>query len=327
MTLTTKLLLFLFALFTVSAVSFVIYKEFELSKKQNEIENSIILQKELVDKITRAMSQYSTKQDIEDFAKQNSLNLDAIKDDLKKVNATVEAVGVIVSKTKGQVVANLPSTGKGEVNPNPPVASEDPYGYNKETQVFQLNEKFKNIEVPMAKVGFSAWKDKPWDINIPSREYKINTVLGTDENEKHYFYNQFVISSEGKEYKVDIDSKFLEQYPDPTFHWFNPRLFMSVAGGGGYNINTSSLTGELTPAISVGIMSYGRSRVNPDLSILQVGIGYNTVGAQPAITVSPINYNLGKIFAPLVNSTYIGPAVSFGFKGQVSFGVGMSVGF
>ena len=82
MTLSTKILLFLGAFLILGALSFIIYKEIESSKRQEAIETSIVKQKDLIDNITRSMAEYTTKGDLEQFIKDNNINLKAIKDDL-----------------------------------------------------------------------------------------------------------------------------------------------------------------------------------------------------------------------------------------------------
>lgn len=326
MSLSTKILLALAAIFIVIAGGFFIYKQVQLSRKLDDIQKSVIETKQLADSINRAQAEYATKQDIEEYAKQQNINLDVIRKDLATLGATVQGINGITVISKKQTGSNIPSNGT-TPNPNPVEVPPggDPFGYLNNRQVFVLNEQFSNVAVPFGTVGFSAWKDKPWDMNIESRKYSITSVLGMDKNGRHYTYSKFAIQTGGKTYDVNIDdNKFLEEYPTSSFSWWNPRLFMFANGGVG--VSQTPIRGEFTPGVAVGIMSYGQTKTNPTLSVLQLGLGYGVVNKTVEISLSPVQYNVGK-HIPLVNNTYIGPVVQVNNKANVSVGAGLSVGF
>lgn len=323
MTLTTKILIFIFAIFIVGTAGFVIYKQHEISARQDTIEKSIVAQKELADNILRSMSQYTTKQDLESFAKDSNINLNAIKNDLEKLSASVTAINTIRATSTGQVVTGIPSTHvtPGD-NPNPPPTIQDPYGYQTTLQTLTLNEQFSNVQVPIGDVSFSAWKDKPWSLNIKPREYTASTVIGTDENQRIYTYNKFSVQVDGKPYDIKISNAEIKQeYPEAKFGWWNPRLFLGLDGG----IKLNRLQGEAAPSLSLQIMSYGRYKTQPDLSILQVGLGYEVNSQKPSVILSPLQYNIGKQL-PLISNTYIGPSLSVNLAGDISVMAGLRIG-
>lgn len=326
MSLSTKILIAIVTIVLICMGGFLVYKQIETAQRLDDIQKSVVETKQLVDNISRAQAQYASKEDMEAFAKQQNINIDAIKKDLDSLNAQVKAIGALTVVSHGQTGNNIPSTGQ-TPNPNPGTVdpSTDPFGYLRNTQHLAINEKFANVEVPFGTVGFSAWKDKPWDINIPERKYKVTSVLGQDENGRHYSYSKFAIQTGDKTYDVKIDeNKFLEEYPQEKFHWFNPRLYMFANGGIG--ISETPIKGEVTPGVSLGIMSYGKTRTNPSLSILQLGAGYGVVNKSVELSISPIQYNLGNVL-PLVKNTYIGPTIQINTKGNVTPGMGLSVGF
>lgn len=324
MSLSTKILLAIVAVVLMSIGGFIIYKQIENANRLDDIQRSIVEQKQLLDNVSRAQAQYASKKDIEDFAKQRDIDLSVIKKDLDTLNAEIQAINGILVISQGQVGNNIPSTGT-TPRPEPPTdIGPDPYGYMTNTQHLALNEKFSNVEVPFGQVGFSAWQDKPWDIKIAPRQYSITSVLGQDESGRHYSYSKFAIQSEGKTYDVKIDdNKFLEEYPEAKFHWFNPKLHMFANGGVG--ITKAPIQGEFTPGVSLGIMSYGKTRSNPALSILQVGVGYGVINKTPELSISPIQYNLGQ-HLPLISNTYVGPTLQVNTTGGVTVGAGFSVG-
>ncbi len=329
--LTSKIAIFVGGVLLFIMGSVIIWKQFQISTRQDAIEQQVVAQKELAEGITRAMAQYATKKDIEDFAKESNVNLKLIKDDLDKLNASVTAINHVVVVSKPQTGTNVPSTGTtpGENPPAiPPTGMyHDPYGYQQNVQKLTLNEQFLGTtdtvaSVPFGEVGFSAWKDKPWSYNVSSREYKVTTVLGTDENQRQYAYNKFAIAVNGKEHAVAINSStFKQEYPMPKFSFFNPRLYLGVDAG----VNVVKMRGEVSPNVSVQLMSYGRYKTQPDLSILQVGVGYGIDTKLPNVSLAPVMYNVGK-HLPLMNNLYVGPSVHVNTSGDVGIMGGIRVG-
>lgn len=331
MSLSTKILIWLGVIVTLGALGFIIFKQNEISNRQAAIESQVVAQKQLVDGIVRSQSTWTTKDDMDKFIKDNGINLKAIQDDLDKLHGEVQAVNAIVVSSNGQHQGNLPSTGTGPVNPNPPTPvpcvngvcpNQDPFGYQKLQQDLALNEDFGGTKVPIGSVGFSAWQQAPWSIDIKPREYHVSTVVGTDENQRQYYYNKFTLKVDNKDYEIPIKSATTQQiYPEAKFSWFNPRLYLGVDGAVGLN----PVRGEFTPNLSVQLMSYGRYKTQPDFSILQVGGGYGTVSQRPQLTIAPVSYNIGK-HIPLMNNTYLGPVISVGTDGNVFVGGGLRVG-
>ncbi len=323
MSLSTKILIWLGAVVLVGALGFIIYKQVEISKRQEAIEQNIVAQKQLVDGIVRSQATWATRDDVERFIKDNNVNLKAIKEDLDKLNAEVTSINVAIATSKGQSGTHIPTKPGPIVNPNPiDPKNPDPYGYMKQQQTLALNEDFGTVKVPIGSVGFSAWQEKPWNYDIKGREYKVATVVGTDDNQRQYFYNKFTVKVDNKEYDVPITTATTQQvYPEAKFSWFNPRLYLGADGAVGLN----PVRGEFSPNINLQVMSYGRYKNQPDWSLLQVGVGYGVVSERPQITVTPAAYNIGKPI-PLINNTYVGPSISVGTDGNVSVGGGIRVG-
>lgn len=320
MSLLYKILIFLGAIIIIFGLGFVVYKQNEIANRQLSIETQIVKQKELTDNIVRSQNEYATKDDIEKFIKTNGLNLRAIQDDLNKLNATLIAVNTITVHSGSQVVNNLPSTGTGSTNTSQNVS--DVYGYLKKTQLLNIHEDFSGIPVPIGQIGFSAWQQNPWNINISPREYKVTNVIGTDENQRTYVYNKFIVKVDNTDHEVKITSAETKQeYPEAKWSWLNPRLFVGADGG----INANQIKGEFTPNLNVGIMSYGKYKNQPDFSILQVGVGFGTVSQKPQIVITPVAYNIGK-HIPLMNNTYVAPSLQIGTNGNISIMAGIRVG-
>jgi hypothetical protein len=324
MSISTKILLFLGAFLTLGALSFIIYKQVENSKRQEAIESSVVKQKELIDNIMRSMSEYSTKKDLESFIKDNNVNLKAIQDDLGKLNANLTAVNLIIANSKGSSQSNIPSSGVGPQNPNPqPLECKlcDPNSYMKNAQNLDLNEDFENVRVPIGNVSFSAWRDKPWDLNIAPRQYQLINVIGTDENQRMYVYNKFSIQINDKKYDIKINKALTEQeFPMAKFTFWNPRLYLGLYAGIAFPSQA-----EFTPSLSLAIMSYGKFVNQPDFSVLQFGVGYESINKKGKLLFTPFTYNIGQ-HLPLLTNVHIGPSIHFGFDSAISIMGGISVG-
>jgi hypothetical protein len=318
-----KILIWVGAVLVVGALGFIIYKQQQISERQTMIEQNVIAQKQLVDGIVRSQTTWASREDIEKFIKDNGVNLRAIQDDLDKLHAEVSAVNVAVATSRGQTGTHIPTKPGPNTNPNPvDPKNPDPYGYMKQQQTLALNEDFGSVKVPIGSVGFSAWQEKPWNYDIKQREYRATTVVGTDENQRQYYYNKFTVKVDSKEYALPITTATAEQvYPEAKFSWWNPRLYLGADGAIGLN----PVRGEFSPNVNLQVMSYGRYKTQPDWSILQVGAGYGTVSQRPQLTITPVSYNIGKPI-PLIHNTYVGPSLSVGTDGNVFVGAGVRVG-
>ena len=260
---------------------------------------------------------------------------------MKTLNDQLASINVISANSTGQNTNNVATTSTGPANPKPaspviltcstggtvtcPNTIIDPWGYMAKQQNLALNEDFANLKVPIGTVGFSAWQQNPWDIQIAPRTYNVDTVVGVDANERQTFYNKFTVDVNGKTYDVPIKTATTEQVlPKATFSWWNPRLLMGLDGG----INIEHLRGAVVPSVSLGIMSYGQYKTTPTLSVLEVGIGADVVNKLPEVVVTPVAWNIGKqFFAPFMNNTYLAPSVSVATDGTFTVAGGLRVGF
>lgn len=336
MNLTRKLLIVSGSLVAVGAIAFIIYKQIEISERQLAIESQVVKQLQLVDGIVRSQNQYATRADVEKFIKDNGLNLNAIQKDLDKLHADVSAVNTVTSHSTGYVGSNLPSTSTGPTNPNlnnvPTVNCNgkeiqcpnfDKYQYYTKQQNMTLNEPFANgVKVPIGSVGFSAWQEKPWSVEIKPREYHVTSVVGTDENQRTYFYNKFTVKVDNKEYEMNIDRAETKQiYPESKFHFWNPRLYLGLAGG----VTVNSPVAEANANLQIHIMSNGKYKRQPDFTFIGLGAAYQFYNRKPAAVFTPFTYNIGNQL-PLIDNTYLGPSLTVDVDGNFSVMAGISVG-
>jgi hypothetical protein len=335
-TITTKILLIVIGILIVSGVGFAIYQHHEMSVMQTQINSSLVAQKQLADGITRSSSQYVTKDDLNAFATTSGANLAEIQKDLNTLNATITGVNNVSVSSAGVDKTNMASTSTA-VNPTPgaiptvtcdgkqiPCPNADPFGYQSNLQNFSLSEPFGTTQVPVGTVSFNAASKTPWDENLYPRTYDVANVLGTDANGKHYIYNTFTITANGKTYPLTINnSKYEEQYPSPSFSFWNPRLFLTAGGG----VDITKFSGSANAGGTIQIMSYGKTKSSPAISILQLGAGFETQTQKAAVILNPVMFNIGGLLPNgMIDNTYIGPSLQMDFGGNIFVGLNVAVG-
>jgi len=336
----SKILLAILSIVLVGAIGFIIYQQYEMKAVQAQISSSMVAQKTLLDGITRSQAEYATKADLDAFAAANNVNLATIQKDVDTLGATITGMNQVVVSNTAVNQTNLPSTNTTpNTKPTTPTANcngtqipcpeADPYKYQQNVQSLSLTEPFSapgqtTVNVPLGSVSFDASKQTPWSENLLQRTYSVSNVLATDQNGKQYVYNQFSITTNGKTYKAPITTAaYVQQYPMPSFSWWSPRLYLGADAGLGFT--HLPLTGEFTPNVSFGFLSYGQTKVSPDWSFGQVGIGYGIVSRDVQIQIAPAMYNIGENL-PVIQNTFVGPVLGIGFNGDVSAGVGIRVG-
>lgn len=316
---------------------FIKYQHDELSNQKSSLDNSVTQMKQLRDDIVRAQSQFASKQDIENFAKNSQIDLQPIKDDLANLNAQIKGISSVLVTTPGYEGDDLSSTGSltrlgpqnsGITIPCPSGGTvncpyQDLFGYMTHAQILALNEPLSDKTfIPFGETQFKAWQQSPWDLKIYPRTYSVTTVLGEDENGKHYAYNKFQVETNGKTYPVKIDnSKFIEEAPNSTFK-FSPRLYMGIDVG----IYVHPLSqAEVLPNLEVALFSYGKTKVTPVWTFLGLGLGYAAQSKELGIVISPVNYNIAQNL-PLIENLYVGPSLVFNTNGAIGILGGIRVG-
>jgi len=323
------------------AVGFIIKQQWDGNQQRKALSQQVVEMKQLQDGVVRSQSKYLTKKDFDDFAKDMDIDLETIQDDLDNFNADIKGLNKIVASSKGIRVTGIGSsnTSPRPKNPNNPpqlptcpdgTVCKDQFGYLTNSQMLGLHEPFNDFNVPLGSIKFEAWKSKPWSINIHSRKYVVSTVLGQDENGKHYVHNRFKIGVSGKEYIIPIEqSEFVEKVPEASFR-FDPHFSLGLAVGitvatSSLNPNEPKVRTEVQPTLDISFMSYSETKVNPQWKFLGVGFGYETQNNDFAIVVNPVDYNVGK-HIPAMDNLYLGPTVGVDLGGQIFVGGGIRVG-
>lgn len=337
MTISTKILAILGTLLFLGLATFTLYEVHAVKTRQDAIEQQVVAQKQLADNITRAMETWATKADLQALAAASGTNLAAIQKDLEALNSSLTAMNVATATSTAQNVTNQGSTSVVKSTTPPPASptvtcdgkqipcpNQDPNGYLSTTQQYVLNEDFGTLKVPFGTVGFNGSTNKPWSESIPVRQYQMVTVLGTDENQRISAYNQLSIKVNGHTTTIPITSSQIKQiYPSAKFSWFNPRLHLGFDAG--LTVNNLPIQAAAGPNLNVQVMSYGRYKTQPDLSILQLGAAYDIPSKKVDFMLRPFAYNVGQ-HLPLMNNLYLGPALHVGTNGAISVTLGLSAG-
>lgn len=323
----TKTLIAGAVLLVIAVLAFIVKIQYDTIERLKAIETSVVESKNIGNGIVRAQSSYVTQAELERLLKEQGLSIDAIKKDLKTLGADVQGIHTVTVVTPGYHGTDLP-TSNTTPNPNPPDPNQplqDPNHYFSNQQWFALSEPFngdkETMNVPFGRVGFSAWQDKPWSLEVLPRTYGSTTVLGQDEDGRHYAYSRFQIETDGKTYTVPIsNARIVEEYPTAKFSW-NPRLYLGIDGG---LIANPPAHAELTPNVGLSFFSYGQTKVSPQWSFLTLGLGYATQEQAPVFILAPINYNVGKNL-PLIDNLHVGPSVSVDVAGNFGLYLGVRV--
>jgi len=337
MTLLNKILIGLLGLVVFTSFGFIIYQQHQMTTMQQQISASVVAQQTLLDGITRSQSQYVTKADLDAFAAANNISLATIQQNVSALGASITGVGQVTVNSGPVTGTNIPSSSttpsSTPVAPSSvtcngqqiPCPNSDPFGYQKNVQTLQLAEPFSapnqtTVSVPVGTVAFDATKATPWTQNLYQRSYDVSNVLATDQDGKQYVYNQVAITTNGQTYKAPITTaNYVQQYPTPSFSFWNPRLFLGIDGGLALKL---PLKAEVTPNVSFGFMSYGKTKVTPDWSFLQVGAGYGLVSQKVQLEISPVQLNM---HLPFMNNTFIGPSIGYGVDGNWNAMLGFRV--
>ena len=336
MSLSTKILIWLGCVATLGMLAFIIYKQLEISKRQQSIESEVVLQKNLVDGIVRGQSQYSTKEDIKDYISKNDINYKAIQSDLDRVKGDIIGVVTVSFGTKERSGTNQASTGNGKINTNPipentckdgtPCPNIDKYGYFKKEKLFDVIENYGGNDIKTGLVGFSAWQEQPWSFKMFAKDYKLFSVVGTDENQRNYYYHKLNMTINGATYTLPIQTaESKQEYPEAKWSWWNPKLHLTA--GISANLTSSPIEGSFNAGMTFSPFSYGRYKTSPDMTLLQVGAVYQANTRNLSFITNPINFNIGKVVpGNMVSNTYVGPSLQISTNGNFFVGVNLSVG-
>jgi len=325
MTSVQKILAYVGALALIFLVCYIVILRYEASLQQHAIDQENINQKKLDDFLVRASASYVSRTDLEKMISDEGINLKAVKDDIGKLNGSVTALTITVASSKTQIVVSgggtyIPTPIPSSIPTTPSGHAEDVNDWYKERAHLDISEKFGDDSIPFGSVEFQAQnpKGKEWNETIYGRKYKMDAVIAnTEERNRIITYSQFSIDSNGKTYKVPVDSKTTEVFPESSFKW---HIHPSLYAGAGY-----SSSGFSQPiGASLSLAAFGKYSKSPELVFLDIGIGYNTTVKTIEFSVFPVSYNISSLLS-MFSNTYVTAGFGVGVDKSYSAIVGIKV--
>lgn len=291
-------------------------------------ELSSVGQVSLPDGTVRAAEIQTAPGGADEFASHLGVDLSQIRNDAAALGASVNSLVASTVRTYGKTQAGLASSAS-EARPAASAAapSEAPPGvdrwkYTESRQVLTLTEPAPGGEVPWGTVGFSAWQQAPWDIQVLPRSYKSYTVGAIGSDGKRHAYTQFEIEVDGRTYKLPVaNAQYVEDEPPSSFRW---RLTPMLGIGIGPFVHAAEGVAVL-PGLQFALASYGQPGTFATWVFAVPGVAYEPRLGGLALTLVPAYFNIGKPL-PLLENLYVGPDVAVQFGGGVSVGVSAGVG-
>jgi len=302
-------LILLFAIFSIQSCN-------ENKKQLSYIQNLEIKQKQIGDNILRSSSSSVSKEDLDKLIKESKVDLSKIEKDLKSLDGKVESLNKVQVVSYYQNQTNIP-TQVSIPKPNDKVEVK-PEELKKETQYITIGEQFINQTIPTSKVGFSYWRNNPWEYEVYKRDYKITNVIAKDKDNNTIVYNKFTINSNNKDYEILLDkSETIQSLPESKFHFY-PKLFLAASTNYGTNGFNNSLN------VYANFIQYGQFRNNPTYALLNFGIGTNFQDYK--VVIVPVFFNL-KTISKYFQNSYIGLGTGIYFNKNIDFGINFGLSF
>jgi hypothetical protein len=281
------------------------------------------------DRTVKPIPSQVTPSTIENEIKDRGLPIKEIKEDAAKSGSNLTGVTTIVIKTDGEVNSGSKSTRSEPAPVIREIPQECKCPYINTTEHRMIYERFGNEEVPFSEVGFTASAfPNPWSFKTLPRIYKVSTVIAEDENHKKTTYSNFQLEVEGKIFKLPIKDADLVYTDPPSVLRWNPRLFMNMNVGIGFPILTSNPANvnlAWGPSVGMTMASYGRYKSSPDWYFGELCVGYDIQSDNAFFGGYPFLYRISN-HIPFTESLYLGPAVNFDIKGNLSLLVSLGLG-
>jgi hypothetical protein len=317
--------------------AYIIKIQHDIITNQRNIETKIIEFKQLGDGLARLESKITTdRADLE--KKLNDLGVDykKIEEDLKNNDAKLEIIAVTIGATEGYKKTNIGSdwqqpiptnnssvTNSDAINPNASVlrlsssAEEcvNKYGYCNNIQGLNLFELGPADEkIPFGDVAFNATSPTPWSLNVYPRKYYSVLSVGKNTEGNIVAHSQVMIEdNNGNKHKIGISEKSYVEQVNKTyrFYWWSPRFMGEYSLGLRTDGAVSSIVG-----LKAYISSYTANKSRPTWMFIGLGGGYDMSNRRPAVSVSPVAYNVFHT-TELIQNLYVAPTVSMATDGGV----------
>lgn len=294
-------------------------------KKQNAslIENVTIGQKALTDSLLRAESKIaSTQEDLTDFADQNQLDIEAIRDDLKTLDATLAAIAITEGGTTTIVKNYYKADDSTPSDIEVPKCKEDGrpidvWGHTKSVEAIDLED---SNGMKVAKASFEAAKERPWSSKVYGIRYKVLNSIGRQQNGRLVLHTELTAENPeaqpGETFRIKSVSSQMLELPAPraSFDAWDPKLYLAVNLG---LVVRPEIDFSASFALGFSIMSYG------DWRFIGVTAGYDAYQNNLRASLIPVLYNLGSPM-PFLSDLWIFLDVGWSPMEEVSIGFGIA---
>jgi hypothetical protein len=309
-----------------------------LSGENQQLRTEVTEFKKLTDTLVRSSNKWVTKNDLETQLEDmlTKSDLTALREDLKKLDARLTAVGRTIGTIKGRIAKIEASDREGQESQVEKCADGklvDTHGYTKNPQIKDLRD---SNSAPVAEVEFNAVKDKPWSYEVYERRHRLTTVIGKQNDGQLSMYHKLEYSVPKKDpeknYTVDLISSEYVQVPlKNQMFWLNPILDLNFfVGGRVYGFG--DLTGRSDSLLAIGadvglsLSSYGETKADSWFRLFRIGVGYDVERQGAHFSFAPFAFNVGKPL-PLLTNMYLSPQVGVDTAGGLTVGLGIGPAF
>jgi hypothetical protein len=304
--------------------------------QNDDLIGKMISFKQITETLVRSQTEIVSKKDLDKALKKYLTNKDItiLKEDLRKMNATLGSVGITIGKLERKVKYNQRSDKQGKPKEPVVICKEDGrpidvHGYTKTSQIKKIRDK-NNAD--LADITFDASSKTPWSYEVFLRKFYLSTIVGKKKDGSDIYYHslKYKVPNKHKEKLFNIpitSSSYKQRINDRQMFWWNPTIDLSVSFGG---IIYSTVFPEdlLSVGVDLGFStsSYGRTKADSLWKFFRFGIGYDAVQKSAFLSIAPISYNLGDPL-PLLTNLYLTPKIHIDYKGNIALGLGIGVQF
>lgn len=280
------------------------------------------------EQLTKSLQRAETKiaksnEELVTFAKSNEIDIETIERDLSSIDGRLEAVAVTKAKTTTVVHNHYPSDSVTPAEVEVPICKSDGrpidvHGYTKRVETKALTN---STGMEVAKVSFSAARERPWSSKVYGIQYKILNTVGRGAGGQTILATELIAENSevqpGEIFRIEgVESRVLQApEPGPEFDWWDPSLYL-IAQPALVVYNEV----EFSVSISLGfsVWSYGSN-----WRFLGITAGYDAFQNAFRASFFPVLYNVGGPL-PFLSDIWIGMDLSV--DSRSSIGIGLIIG-
>lgn len=312
------------ALSLVVAMGLMLWQVKSLENRQEELIREIgVSEKSITKSLHRASSKtVENSEQLEQFAEENKLDINEVKEDIRRLGAKLEAVSSTIAETKSVVHIKQISDSTTQTKNEPVLCPDsgeliDQHEYTKAIQHRFIEDENK---MRVADVSFDASSRTPWTDKVYGIRYIINSSLSRDRSNNLVLHSELLSENPevqpGEFFRIEtVQSNLLQVEQKPEFRLWDPAIYLSISAG----INFwPQVQFSATMNLGVSVMSYGAWRF--------IGLNAGFDGANNTFQASffPFTYNIAE-HMPVVSNIYLFPYIGINHQNTVGAGIGLGV--